>query len=188
MSAANEILEDNRLTLLLGLSLAFVVIATQIKTIRRALGVVYARLHLQLLINRGKATGGEDKLSEAENDTAVVTGLYRHPVKSLKLVPMQQAVLDVKGFVGDRQYMIVVPLPLPIWGSFEPNDATYRFLTQRQCPILSQISVHLNETKKTLDFVYGNKTMSISTEPNKDSPKILARLWEESVTVQDMGG
>ena len=39
--------------------------------------------------------------------------------------------------------MLVVPLPTPVWGHFKAGEATYRFLTQRQCPSLARVSVKI---------------------------------------------
>lgn len=135
---------------------------------------------------------------ESLTTNITITSLFVYPVKSLKAVPVQSIRLEERGLMNDRKYMIVSPLPVPLWGSFGPNDPTYRFLTQRQCPILTQISVHINETTNQLEFSCSNsgsypeldlmKTVVVqimATPPNKT--KYLAKIWDDVVSVQDMG-
>jgi uncharacterized protein YcbX len=144
---------------------------------------------LQWEVLPGKAKAAQNNGSSTKN-SAVVTGVFIHPVKSLKAISVKQAVLDSKGFIRDRRFMIVTPAPVPLWGSFGPKDATHRFLTQRQCPSLTQVVVNWNEQEETLSFsshILLNEKVTISTKPDPDSPKYLSTLWSDIVKVQDMG-
>ncbi len=55
----------------------------------------------------------------------IVTGLYVYPVKSCRGIALEQATLDARGIVHDREWLVV-------------DDAS-RFLTQREVPRLALI-------------------------------------------------
>jgi uncharacterized protein YcbX len=119
-------------------------------------------------------------------------------VKSLRAVSLTSATLDDRGFVHDRRFMLVFPRPLPLWGSFEPNEATHQFLTQRQCPILATITARLDEHESHLILSCQDKTVSISLDSTlssssssssttKNAKTYLARIWDDVVSVIDVG-
>lgn len=118
-------------------------------------------------------------------------------VKSLRAVSTQKALVDYKGLMDDRRFMLVVPAPLPHTGKFLKTDATHRFLTQRQCPLLATIVVHLDNVTGTLTLSCTDQTgtskllqvpsVTVSTTPAADSPMIRSTLWSDIVSVQDMG-
>lgn len=81
------------------------------------------------------------------------------------------SIVDSKGLVGDRHYMLVAPAPVPLHGYLGPDDATYRFLTQRQCPNLTRIVVQFSEDGSQLTF---------SSDLSKEScviANITATVW-----------
>jgi uncharacterized protein YcbX len=116
-------------------------------------------------------------------------------------------VVDSKGLVDDRRFMIVVNAPLPAWGSFAKDQATHRFLTQRQCPLLATVQVFLDNvtgtltlscTEETTSSTQSTKTkgkskvvlpepVTVNTKPAKNSPIYRSTLWSDLVQVQDMG-
>jgi hypothetical protein len=99
---------------------------------------------------------------------------------------MTTAELDAKGFVGDRRFMIVYPLPVPEWkDKFDDNDTTHRFLSQRQCPSLARVSASLVEDRIVLN--YNNQSLSISLEPPTPQKTLRASIWDDHVLVEDMG-
>jgi uncharacterized protein YcbX len=129
-------------------------------------------------------------------------------VKSLRAVSIPTAVVDSKGLVDDRRFMVVVNAPLPAWGSFGPDAATHRFLTQRQCPLLATVHVTLDNVTGTLTLSTTDETsritnvsksrqqkvalsniesVTVHTKPPVDSPVYRSTLWSDVVTVQDMG-
>lgn len=55
-----------------------------------------------------------------------ISGLFSYPIKSGAGVALTEAVLDERGIVGDREFMVV--------------DADGRFLTQREAPLLALVS------------------------------------------------
>ena len=71
----------------------------------------------------------------------IVTGLYIHPIKSLRPVSLTSTSFDKHGLRSDRRLMIVRPNPMPIYGSFVNGEATHRFVTQRQCSKFATIEV-----------------------------------------------
>ena len=111
--------------------------------------------------------------------------------------------MDSLGFIGDRRLMIVQPAPTPLCGYFEPNQATHRFVSQRQYPALATINVSLPTT------INNAKTIQLSIDDNDDdntdsrrivtvdiSSSVLlekerlryrATLWDDVVDVVDVG-
>lgn len=59
-----------------------------------------------------------------------LVGLYRYPVKSLRGQGFARLAVGVRGFVGDREWMVV--------------DASGRFLTQRQQPRMCLVDTELD--------------------------------------------
>lgn len=177
-----------------------------VKLIARPVQTILSRLYLRCLVlwngisnstsasaSAGKKSGEDataTSATTAEDSEAVVTALFTYPVKSLRAVPCDEVVLDSKGFVGDRRFMLVTPAPLPLWASsFGPNDATHRFLTQRQCPGLARVVVTVKDGKMTFscNILPNDKTCTVSTEPHAGAPLYKSTLWGDIVTVQDMG-
>ena len=70
-----------------------------------------------------------------------VTGLYIHPIKSLRPVSLTSTSFDKHGLRSDRRLMIVRPNPTPSYGSFVNGEATHRFVTQRQCSKFATVEV-----------------------------------------------
>lgn len=91
--------------------------------------------------------------------------------------------------------MLVIPIPLPSYKkAFDADEATHRFLTQRQCPSLATIAAHLNSEKNTLTLTCDNgtspkqqKSITIAQQPATDAKQYLAKVWGDVVHVQDMG-
>lgn len=109
-------------------------------------------------------------------------------VKSLRAVRVNDAVIDHRGFVDDRRYMVVTPAPLPAYGEFLPSDATHRFLTQRQCPTLATVVATLtDQTLTCTSHAVPGKRDVCSTTPRADAPVYRATIWKDIVMVQDMG-
>jgi MOSC N-terminal beta barrel domain len=166
---------------------ASILLTTQYKPIARSLQVLWSRCSIQCLMLLNRSANGQD--GNADNNT-IVTSLYKYPVKSLRTIPCDEVVLDSKGFVGDRRFMLVTPAPVPLWGSFGPGDATHRFLTQRQCPSLARVVVQVIEGGNELLFsteLLPNQTCSISLAPDDHAPVYRSTLWGDIVAVQDMG-
>lgn len=197
MNSRFDVLRNNQFGIVIGTSLTIVLISSNYKVVRRVVDAVVGRfqLYMYILPNVVKGSSNHNTIQEDNNDedddnnTGIITGLFYYPVKSLRAVPIDIAVLGCRGLIGDRRYMIVRPAPLPLWGTFGPNDATHRFLTQRQCPILTQISVVEIDNSNTLRFSnkINDKILAISAKPHSTRPKYRSTLWDDIALVQDMG-
>jgi uncharacterized protein YcbX len=104
-------------------------------------------------------------------------------------VEVKEATIDAKGIAGDRHFMLMTPLPLPMWKeAFDPDEATHRFLTQRQCPSLATVVAKLEKETLILSCEkLPGKSVTISVEPLADAKLSLATLWDDVVEVKDMG-
>jgi MOSC N-terminal beta barrel domain len=187
--------DDLPLVVVLMTTVAAIMITTQVKPIARPIQTFFARLYLQCLIFFSSSPSNKNG-KKAEEDSAaspaavVVSDLYVYPVKSLRVTSCESATVDERGLVGDRRYMLVTAAPTPLYGAFGPNDATHRFLTQRQCPSLARVNVNFGNA--TLSFstdVLPTKEgdCSISATPDPDASRYNASLWGDTVHVQDMG-
>lgn len=118
-----------------------------------------------------------------------ISHLFIHPVKSLKAVSVESVTTDLKGFEDDRRYMIVSPLPVPVWGSFLEGEPTHRFLSQRQCPALATVRATLKRDDDELVLMWKNKTLKLSKHPPpSNNPTVYkAGIWSDQVEVVDMG-
>jgi hypothetical protein len=172
--------------------LATVLITTsKYSPVARPTQTLFSRIYLSLVLFT-KNLWYQSNKGTAIDDETVITSLYKYPVKSLRTIPCNEVVLDGKGIVGDRRYMLVVPAPRPIYGDFLPNDPTHRFVTQRQCPILARVVVVDVPVggKHQLQFscdALPNETCIVSMEPETNAPIYKSTLWGDIVTVQDMG-
>ena len=152
---------------------SFAVLAT-LHVLRSPCTKLFSRLRLQW------------KVSKADKISGTVSGLYIHPVKSLRAVSVQQAQLDDKGFVGDRRLMIVYPAPLPAWKkTWEKKDVTHRFLTQRQCPSLARVSATIDKENLTLTYEETTLTLSLASPSPRQFHR--AKIWDDEVLVDDLG-
>jgi MOSC N-terminal beta barrel domain len=169
---------------------ATVLVTSKVSSIKRPIQTLFGRIHLSVLLVIKRFLDSDKSDADV---TSLVTSLYKYPVKSLRTIPCDEVVLDTKGIVGDRRYMLVTPAPLPLYGSFLKDDPTHRFLTQRQCPTLARVVVRVvpsTDGKDQLHFssdVLPNETCIIGTEPDINASIYKSTLWGDVVTVQDMG-
>jgi MOSC N-terminal beta barrel domain len=204
-SNSNKI-NNQRLEAIIGTSLAVIILSVSIKPVQRIVLAIIGSIQLRYILFTSKdlvslsASGTnrspteQDIKTDKDNNSIVVSGLYYHPVKSLKAVPLQSATFDSRGLTNDRKYMLITPLPKPVWGSFGPKDVTHRFVSQRQCPILTQVTVIDNVEEQTLTFTCpvldkSNQTITISTSDDvvRRRRQYLASVWSDTVSVQDLG-
>ncbi len=100
-----------------------------------------------------------------------LSALYVYPVKSCRGVSLREAVLDERGLVHDRQFLIV--------------DEENRFLTQRATPALARIGTALSEDLLTLE---NDRTGAVSVP--WDLSSALTRevtVWRDTLTAYDAG-
>ena len=101
-----------------------------------------------------------------------LAALYCYPVKSCRGVLLDEAVLNRRGIIHDREFMIV--------------DAEDRFLTQRATPTLGRV-----RTAMTDDALYlradGMDELCVPWHaPRRASRQVT--IWRDSVTAADAGG
>ena len=135
-------------------------------------------------------------LKEPPSSDASVSGIFVHPVKSMRSIPLQQSTLDRKGLTNDRRFMVVFELALPPYKEkWEDGDTTHRFLTQRQCPSLATVTATIDASGKEKILVLERKIPKRATKkvciPLKNQStsgrRYLAGIWDDVVAVEDMG-
>lgn len=104
-------------------------------------------------------------------EQARVSGLYVYPVKSMKGIALQEALLTPKGLEHDRRWMVV--------------RADGRFMTQREEPCLALIHTRLDEHGVTLSRD-GHGSISIPFESAGGKP-LQTRIWQDDCAAQDEG-
>ncbi len=100
-----------------------------------------------------------------------LSALYCYPVKSCRGVALDEAVLDARGIVHDRQFMIV--------------DADDRFLTQRATPTLGRVITTL--TADTLRLrADGAAEIDVPWQrPGRARRQVT--VWHDTVLAEDAG-
>ncbi|KAL7550983.1 hypothetical protein ACHAWF_014202 [Thalassiosira exigua] len=131
-----------------------------------------------------------------------VSGIFIHPVKSLRPVSLSETKFDRHGLLADRRLMIVRPNPKPLHGNFLDGEATHRFFTQRQSPSLATIEatdpVVLSRgngpgqtiIKLSSSQLIPNEYVHIDVHPstvNNLPIRYRAGLWSDTVEVIDVG-
>jgi uncharacterized protein YcbX len=101
----------------------------------------------------------------------MVSGLYVYPVKSMKGIAVQEAVLTPKGLEHDRRWMVV-----------RPNG---RFVTQRDEPRLALIHTRLDQRGVVLSRD-GHGSMLVPFESAGGAP-MQTRVWDDDCAAQDEG-
>ena len=134
-----------------------------------------------------------------DEDKPRVSGIFIHPIKSMRAVSIPETKFDKHGLPSDRRLMLVRPLPTPLHGSFAKGEATHRFFTQRQAPSLATIEIKpvLSQDQTKILLKLSSKLASpendhayIDTHPKtikNCKVRYLAGLWEDTVEVADVG-
>ena len=103
--------------------------------------------------------------------TVQVESLHIYPVKSLRGLELDEALLTAKGLSHDRSFMLVRP------------DG--RFVTQREIHALALIETGISDDELTLSRA-GNETISVPLA-SADGPVICSRVWRDDCEVVDCG-
>ncbi len=98
-----------------------------------------------------------------------VTEINIYPIKSCRGITLQKAEVTPKGFVNDREFMIV--------------DEYGKFITQRQQSKLAQIIVKITENEITLTVAND----SFSFIPTLTGEKIEVEVWRDRIFAIDQG-
>ncbi len=102
-----------------------------------------------------------------------LTGLFIHPVKSLRACAVTSAEVDALGLVGDRRFMVV--------------DEHGRFLTQRTAPRMARIATDLSPDLLTLT-AEGAGAVSVPRAADSTAPLRIVNVWKsEGLQAEDCG-
>ena len=100
-----------------------------------------------------------------------VTGLFVYPVKSMKGIPVDRAVLTEAGLLHDRRWMVV--------------NADGRFVTQRNQPRLALVQTRIESDRVVLSLD-DHGSVSIPFESAGGAP-VHTKVWQDPVEAVDEG-
>jgi uncharacterized protein len=99
----------------------------------------------------------------------IVTEINIYPLKSCRGITLEKAEVTKKGFLHDREYLIV--------------DKNGKFITQRQQPILAKIGVKLSQNSLTLSF----ENDSFTFTPTLTGTEVEVQVWGDRPVGIDQG-
>lgn len=100
-----------------------------------------------------------------------VTGIHVYPVKSMRGISLEEAVLTPKGLAGDRQWMVA-----------EPDG---RFVTQRDKPELALVATNVDDSGVTLSMP-GHGSITVPYQMH-DGERVSSRVWKDACETVDQG-
>lgn len=186
---------DSRTVLVALVSIGLSLAIGLFPTILRVLCWIASTLRLKWLVH---TQSNNNSYNQNSSSDISVSGIFVHPVKSLRSISLQKSTLDPKGLTDDRRFMVVYELPLPVYREqWERGDTSHRFLTQRQCPSLATISASIQKRSNSQKVLVleqkGDKAVSCKkleiplTKKNASKQTYLAGIWDDVVAVDDMG-
>ena len=126
--------------------------------------------------NNGKDSSSSSGGGSSTN-VPTISGLYVHPVKSLRPVSLTCTKLDGRGFVNDRRFMLVWPTaPTATSSTTTTTPVPYKFLTQRQCPALATIDAALDIEQHTLTLTASTTKESVVVDTRMDQRGVVSTL------------
>ena len=102
----------------------------------------------------------------------IVSDLYVYPLKSCQGIKLKRAEVQPKGFLGDREMMLVTK--------------SGKFLTQRQYPRLAKVQVQLENNQVVLAVQNENIAPLIFT-PTLTGSKVEVEIWSDNTIAIDQG-
>lgn len=102
----------------------------------------------------------------------IVSELYVYPLKSCQGIKLERAEVQPKGFLGDREMMLVTK--------------SGKFLTQRQYPRLAKVRVQIENNQVVLSVQNENITPLIFT-PTLTGSKVEVEIWSDKTIAIDQG-
>lgn len=99
-----------------------------------------------------------------------ITGLNIYPVKSCRGIALTQARITETGFAHDREWMVVTP--------------EYRFLTQRERPLLARIETALTGDQLVLRKPGG---AALTLPMDLTGPEVEVTIWRDKAAAFDAG-
>ena len=188
MQRCSKIVDDK--VTLFSVATAAAIIFFSSNKVKKIIQCQIQRIRLVSLANRTYETSND--ASESTTSEITVSGIYIHPIKSLRPVSVQSSEITSLGLEGDRNLMIVRPSY-----SVYSTTPTHRFVTQRQCPALATIDASLptklnsqNKTVIQLSHASEKEKVFIDITPSVLSSipvRYQAGVWDDTVEVVDVG-
>lgn len=131
-------------------------------------GIAGAALALGVFLRgRGRRTG--------KGKAMLVTGLYIYPIKSCAGVAVTKAVVQGRGFVHDREWMLV-------------DAASKRFVSQRKYPQLALVQVRVEEAAEELVVQFrGGAEERVAFAREGASEVLSVTVWDDTCEALDQG-
>ena len=102
----------------------------------------------------------------------IVSELYVYPIKSCQGIKLKQAEVTAKGFLWDREMMVI--------------SKRGKFLTQRQFPQLARARVSLNGDRISLS-TEDDSLPTLSFTPSLEGAEIAVEIWRDNTIAIDQG-
>lgn len=102
----------------------------------------------------------------------IVSELWIYPIKSCQGIPLKTAEVTPKGFLWDREMMII--------------SRKGKFLTQRQFPQLAKVQIKLSDNSLTLS-VSDDSLQSLTFTPSLQGEEVEVEIWSDRTTAIDQG-
>jgi uncharacterized protein YcbX len=102
----------------------------------------------------------------------IVSQLWIYPIKSCQGIQLQQAQVTPKGFLWDREFMLV--------------NAKDKFLTQRQYPNLAKVRVQIANEQLSLS-VQDNSVPPLTFTSTLSGKEIKVEIWQDFIIAIDQG-
>ncbi|MDJ0899773.1 MAG: MOSC N-terminal beta barrel domain-containing protein [Xenococcus sp. MO_188.B8] len=102
----------------------------------------------------------------------IVSELYVYPIKSCQGIKLQQAEVTPKGFLWDRELMVVT--------------RRGKFLTQRQFPQLAKAQITLDGDRISLS-TEDNSLETLTFTPSLEGTEIAVEIWRDNTVAIDQG-
>lgn len=161
------------------------------KRVKKIINCQLNRMQLLSIAKQTYVSQSSNGDSDIVKQSITVSGIFIHPIKSIRPVAVQESTIGKFGLEGDRNLMLVRP------SLSSHSIASHRFLTQRQCGALATIDASLPtelSSKKTtvikLSHASQEKTVCIDITPSmlKSNPvRYKAGIWDDIVDVVDVG-
>lgn len=102
----------------------------------------------------------------------IVSELWIYPIKSCQGIPLKTAEVTPKGFLWDREMMII--------------SRKGKFLTQRQFPQLAKVQIQLGDDSLTLS-VSDDSLQSLTFTPSLQGEEVEVEIWSDRTIAIDQG-
>ncbi|MFM9270021.1 MOSC domain-containing protein [Halomonas elongata] len=103
-----------------------------------------------------------------------ITQLNIYPVKSLRGIGLETALITARGFAFDRHWMVI--------------DDDNRFVTQREMPAMAQVRVRLEPQALILEHDDAAEPLVVEFGRNEAAaPRLAVRIWKDDCEALDEG-